>query len=196
MWPCFSKSTIYGLWSARMLHMPHFWPNNQLHLNKSLLTSSLKGDKGTEAKPSVWNVKWLLFSHKILQNTELSFWFVLANPPQMSKYSHLGQQNFCNHKKHVKQHRRTYLVSLLWSWQSDVTSFGKTSQSANTLELSYGISQALNPELVRVKTVNLTLCQNIILRKHIWGMEPMLHTDTVVFLNWWAMTVEWDEVTQ
>jgi len=64
------------------------------------------------------------------------------------------------------------------------------------LELSYGISQALNPELVRVKTVNLTLCQNIILRKHIWGMEPMLHTDTVVFLNWWAMTVEWDEVTQ
>jgi hypothetical protein len=142
-------AVLNGLWSLRMLHIPHFWPNNQLHLITSLLTSSLKEDKGTEAKPSVWNVKWLLFSHKILQNNELSFWFVLWNRPQMSKYSHLWQHNFCNRKKRVK-HGGTNLVSPLWSWQSAATSFGKISQSGNTLELSYGISQALNPELVWV----------------------------------------------
>jgi len=179
-----------------MLHIPHFWPNNQLHLITSLLTSSLKQDKGTEAKPSVWNVKWLLFSHKILQNNELSFWFVLGNPPQMSKYSHLWQHNFCNHKKHVKQHGGTDLVSLLWSWQSEATSFGKICQSGHTLELSYGISLALNPGYVQVQMVNLTLCKNIILWKHRWWMEPMLHTDITAFLNWWAMTVGWDMKSQ
>ena len=167
MWPCFSKSTINGLWSARMLHIPHFWPNNQVHLITSLLTSLINEDKGTEAKPSVWNVKWLLFSDKILQNTELSVWFVLENPPQMSKYSYLWQQNFCNRKKHAKQHKGTDLVSS-----------GKTSQSGNTLELSYGISQALNPGLARVEMINLTLCRNIILWKHIRGMEPMVHRDS------------------
>lgn len=163
-----------------MLYILHFWPNNQLHLITSPLTSSLKEDGGTEAKPSVWNVKWLLFPHKVLQNTKLSFWFVLGNPPQMSKYSHLWQQNFCNRKKHVKQHVWTDLVFLLWSWQSEATSFAKTGQSGNILELSCGISQAWNPGLVQVQT---TLCQNIIFWKHTRGMESMLHTDTVVFLN-------------
>lgn len=71
--------------------------------------------------------------------------------------------------------------------ESEATSFGKTCQSGNTWEMSYGISQALNPGTVWVQMVNLTLCQNIILWKHIQGMELMLHTDTVVFLNWWAM---------